>query len=180
MLQSLKILLRDKKFKNKNIVVMKNTTISLDTKVGDYTYIGFNCFITRSIIGRFCSIANNVSIGMGEHLIDEISTSSLFYQNAYKILTAKDCIIGNDVWIGVNSVIKRGVTIGDGAIIGANSFVNKDVEPYSIFGGVPAKLLKDRFSEKKKNMISKSKWWEHDLGAAKILINKLNIDTNIK
>ena len=72
----------------------------------------------------------------------------------------KPCIIGNDVWIGCNATILRGVTIGDGAIVAANAFVNKDVPPYAIVGGVPAKVLKYRFSE---NIITKLlhlKWWD--------------------
>ncbi|WP_293783992.1 CatB-related O-acetyltransferase [uncultured Pedobacter sp.] len=155
---------------------MNNTVISDDSEIGEFTYIGFNCFLTKATVGRYCSIANNVSIGMGEHLIDEVSTSSLFYNNAYETLTLKHCTIGNDVWIGVNAVIRRGVVIGNGAIIGANSFVNKDVPAYSIVGGIPAKKLKSRFTCDVIDKIEQSKWWLHDLEEAKQIIEKLKIN----
>ena len=164
-------------YKNK-IKVMSSAYISKDSVIGDYTYIGFNTFITKTVIGRYCSIANNVSIGHGEHSIEEIATSSLFYLNAYETLTKNDCKIGNDVWIGVGATIRRGVTIGDGAIIGANSFVNKDVKSFSVVGGVPAKFLKMRFSEKQIEIIHYSKWWLHDKTEARLIIEELKTKVN--
>ena len=71
-----------------------------------------------------------------------------------------DIIIGNDVWIGYGAVILSGVTIGDGAIIGTNALVTKDVPPYTIAGGIPAKPLKKRFSEEKISALMKIKWWD--------------------
>src|SRR6185369_4680479 len=94
--------------------------ISHDTVVGDWTFIGAGTAITKSVIGRYCSIATNCSIGMGEHLIDTVSTSVHFYpkDRARDILVQKDLSIGNDVWIAVDTIVRRGVKIGDGAIIG--------------------------------------------------------------
>jgi virginiamycin A acetyltransferase len=155
-------------------VIMPFTNISSDTIIGDYTYIGYNCNITKSKIGRYCSIANNVTIGAGEHLINEVSTSSLFYENAYETLTNASCVIQNDVWIGVNSVIRRGVNIGNGAIIGANSFVNKDVPAYAIVVGSPAKILKYRFEDDKIHFLTQSKWWEMKIEEARRFIKNLN------
>lgn len=152
---------------------MTNSLVSNDSQIGGYTYIGFNCCITKAKIGRYVSIANNVSIGLGEHDYNQISTSSYFYENAYEKLTAKECIIGNDVWIGVDSIIRRGVKIGDGAVIGANSFVNSDIPEYSIAVGNPAKVVKYRFSKEKIEMIRSSQWWNLDLKEAKKIIQQL-------
>ncbi len=159
---------------------MKNSIVSKDSDIGDYTYIGFNCFITKSTIGRYCSIANNVSIGMGEHRIKRVSTSTLFYEKPYEVLTEKNCIIGNDVWLGQNVVVRRGVTIGDGAIVGANSFVNKDVAAFSIVAGSPAKEIAKRFDDEKISAIKKSKWWEKDKEEAQKIINKLSAKYNFE
>ena len=84
-----------------------------------------------------------------------------------------DCEIGNDVWIGVNAVIKRGVKVGNGAVIGANSFVNKDVPDFAIVAGTPARIIKYRFEEEKRNKISVTNWWNKDLDEAKEIIKDL-------
>jgi virginiamycin A acetyltransferase len=159
--------------KPSDAVIMNSTMISSDSVVGDYTYIGYNCFITKAEIGRYCSIANNVSIGLGEHDLSEISTSSYFYDNAYEKLTEKKCIIGHDVWIGVDSIIRRGVKIGHGAVVGANSFVNSDVPDFAIVAGNPAKIIKYRFDQDQILKITKSNWWNHELEAAKSIFKEL-------
>lgn len=155
---------------------MPNARISTDSAIGDYTYIGYNCLITKATIGRYCSIADNVSIGPGEHDVKRASTSSLFYKSPYEELTKDEIIIGNDVWIGVNSVIRRGVKIGDGAVIGANSFVNKDVPAFEIYAGTPAKFIKNRFDQTTIEHIQRSQWWEKSCEEASPLIHKLNKD----
>lgn len=160
-------------FHNRHVEVQNNSIISSDSKIGDYTYVGYNTCISKSDIGKYCSIANNVSIGNGEHDINEISTSSLFYTNPYEKLTLKQCIIGNDVWIGVDAIIRRGVKIGNGAVIGANSFVNMDIPDFAIAVGNPARILRYRFSEKKISMINSSEWWNYKLAEAKIKIKEL-------
>jgi FkbM family methyltransferase len=160
-----------------NVQIMSGTQISADCQIGDYSYIGHNCFITKSTIGRYCSIANNVSIGQGEHDFNRISTSSIFYEYPYQELTRKACMIGNDVWIGVDAIIKRGVVIGDGAVIGANSFVNTDIPAYAVAAGSPAKILKFRFSPGKIAEIRKSSWWNYDLNDAKNIIRALEDHT---
>lgn len=155
--------------------IMQNSILSGKNEIGDYTYIGFNCIITKSSIGRYCSIANNVSIGIGEHKINRVSTSSVFYEEPFETLTQGECTVGNDVWIGSNSVIRRGVKIGNGAIIGANSFVNKDVNDFEIVGGVPAKHIRYRFNLNNIKLINESNWWYLDLESAKIKIKELEI-----
>ncbi|WP_298156728.1 CatB-related O-acetyltransferase [Flavobacterium sp.] len=152
---------------------MRGTLVSGENVIGEHTYVGFNCVITASSIGRYCSIANNVSVGVGEHKIHRVSTSSLFYARPFQTLTDGKCTIGNDVWLGSNVVVRRGVTIGDGAIVGANSFVNKDVKPFEIVGGIPARTIKMRFTDDKIRMIQESKWWEKNLEEAKVIIAHL-------
>lgn len=153
--------------------IQKGCIISPDSIIGKYTYIGFNTNITKSVIGNYCSIASLVSIGDGEHPLDDISTNSIFYEQSYATLTQKDCIIGNDVWIGTQSVIRRGVKIGDGAVVGANSFVNKDVPDFAVVAGSPARIIKYRFVEKIRSVIKESKWWELDIEYARKKIIKL-------
>lgn len=156
-----------------NIEVGKNTFIDQNCEIGSYTYIGKNCNITKSSIGRFCSIANNVSIGQGEHDLSQISTSSIFYKNSYEELTKNPCVIKNDVWIGMDTIILRGVIIENGAVIGANSVVTKNVPPFAIVAGSPAKIIRYRFDEKKQKEILDSSWWLKDLGGANALVKEL-------
>ena len=150
-------------------VVFKNVLLSNST-IGSHTYIQKNSTIFNAIIGKYCSIASNVSIGPGIHKIDGPSTHPSFYlrdaplQIKYvkidKFVPFKRTIIENDVWIGEGVIIIDGVKIGNGAIIAAGSIVAKDVEPYTIVGGVPAKLIKKRFDEITIDKLLKSKWWD--------------------
>lgn len=152
--------------------------VSMDSVIGRYCYIGYNTSITRTTIWNYSSIANNVSIGMGEHELDGVSTNSLFYDNQYEKLTSSPCVIWNDVWIGVDSIIRRGVTVGNGAVIGANSFVNQDVPPYAIVAWSPAKLIRYRFSEEKIKTIESSLWWNHDPHQAKDIFSKITKESH--
>lgn len=137
--------------------------------IGDYSYISYNCQINNVDIGNYCSIAKGVNIGLGYHPLNFISTSPIFYsiknplkrsfvkENKFK--DHKKTSVANDVWIGANSIILDGVSIGNGAIIAANSVVNKDVPPYTIVGGVPIKEIRKRFSQEIINSLNESKWW---------------------
>ena len=157
------------------IEIKKSSQVDSNSTIGDYTYVGERCTITRASIGRYCSIGNNVSIGPGEHDISTVSTSAYLYMGSgwYKELTKEEVTIGNDVWIGTDSIIRRGVTIGDGAVIGANSFVNRNVPPFAVVAGIPAKLIRYRFSKNKIDCIMQSKWWLLDLDKARIVVNEL-------
>lgn len=170
----LRRILRRLGFTNNKAQIMAGSSVDQHCQIGDHTYIGYNTFVTKSKIGRYCSIANNVTIGPGEHDMNLVSTNSLFYPNAYEKLTLKDITIGHDVWIGVNAVIRRGVTIGNGAVIGANAFVNTDVPAYAIFAGTPAKLIRMRFTSDKIDKIEKSKWWEQPPAQAQKIMESLN------
>jgi acetyltransferase-like isoleucine patch superfamily enzyme len=159
--------------KGNNIAILKGTYVSGDSEIGNNTYIGFNCLISKTVIGNYCSIASNVNIGHGEHPIENISTSTIFMDSPYEFLTRLECTIGNDVWIGVGSIIKRGVTIGNGAIIGANSFINKDVPPFSVVVGSPGKILRYRFDRDKIDKIVKTQWWNFAKDEAASIIKEI-------
>ncbi|WP_367143848.1 CatB-related O-acetyltransferase [Bdellovibrio bacteriovorus] len=133
------------------------------------SYLGVSCRVVDTKIGSFCSIANDCCIGLDTHSIDWVSTSPVFNKNREQIKTKYSkhefktrtvVSIGNDVWIGEKVVIKSGVTIGTGAIIGAGSVVTKDVPPYEIWGGVPAKCIRQRFPAELAEGLLKSRWWE--------------------
>ena len=126
------------------------------SKVGKYTYISARSGAVYAKIGNFCSIASNVGIGGGSHMLDAVSTSPVFNKGRNLFGTNfsniefspyKTTIIGNDVWIGNRALILQGVTIGDGAVVGAGSVVTKDVEPYTIVAGNPARVIRKRFDE---------------------------------
>ncbi len=149
---------------------IRNNVRFYDSSIGRYSYITRNCLVQSAEIGAFCSISEGCFIGMQSHPAEFVSTSPVFldggnylkknfaslkYQDTYKT------VIGNDVWIGANVLVKGGVHIGDGAIIAAGAVVTHDVPPYAIVGGVPAKLIRYRFSEDIIKKISDSKWWEY-------------------
>lgn len=157
-----------------HIVVGRSTQIDGSSSIGSYTYIGDRCSVTRACIGCYVSIGNNVSIGPGEHGLANMSTSSHFYENVYDELTKDDCIIESDVWIGVDAIVLRGVRVGLGAAIAANSVVTKDVPDYAVVAGVPARIIKYRFDEGKRNLLLASKWWMEDKQVAQSIFTKLN------
>ncbi|HCA43318.1 MAG TPA: chloramphenicol acetyltransferase [Bacteroidetes bacterium] len=164
---------------------LKNIIKNPNIIVGDFTYYDdfedvnnfeknvlyhFDFIGDKLIIGKFCAIASGVKFIMngGNHLTDSLSTYpfEIFGGEWKDAMNGKeypykgDTVVGNDVWIGYESVIMPGVKIGNGAIIGAKSVVTKDVEPYSVVAGNPAKEIKKRFSEEKIKRLQELKWWD--------------------
>lgn len=159
------------------IRIEAGTYVGKNVHIGRYTYIGKNNFINSSptdnptSIGRFCSIASNVTIGAGDHPSNWLSTSAFQYNSDDKLFRRLDfktlslekpqsVIIGNDVWIGSNAFIKAGVKVGDGAIIGAGAIVVKDVLPFAIVAGCPARLIRYRFDHQTIDQLLSLAWWE--------------------
>jgi len=163
---------------------------------GKYTYGSPNVLWmnddAKLVVGNFCSIASNVNIYLGgNHRKDFVTTYPFGHINQAKFnifdgkghpSTKGDVIIGNDVWIGSNVTIMSGVIIGDGAIIANNSHVVKNIEPYSLVGGNPAKLIKYRFTPEQIEKLLEIKWWFWDdekINKFTPLLCNNNIDTFI-
>lgn len=140
------------------------------SEIGRFSCLGYQCELVNCKVGGFCSIASNVYIGGAEHPIQWASTSSVFQKVAHSgpdkrfaelpLPQSKETFIGNDVWIGHRAIVKAGCRIGDGAVVGAGAVVTKDVPPYAIVAGVPAKVIKMRFSEDIIDKMIKIKWWD--------------------
>ncbi len=140
----------------------------VNTTMDRYSFCGYNCEIANCDIGSFCSIANGVIIGGGMHPIKWVSTSPVFYEGRDSVKTkfsthiremVKRTTIGHDVWVGQNVLIKQGVNIGTGAVIGMGSVVTKDVEPYEIVGGNPARVIRKRFDNDTIEGLLNLNWW---------------------
>lgn len=154
-----------------DVKLYKNVLIA-NTTVDDFSYIGVNSEVKNCSIGKFCAIAPGVKIGLGIHPIDKISTYPGFYSKKASgsisidydasVVEIKPISIGNDVWIGTNSLILDGITIGNGAVVAAGSVVTKDVKPYTVVGGVPAKIIKMRFKDEDIILLENFKWWNQD------------------
>ena len=153
----------------------------INCSCGCFTYIGNDSDLSYTKIGRFCSISRNVIVCRGNHPLHYITTHPSFYYDTSKQIGCTihkgaplydniyrypenenkyQVIIGNDVWIGSHVLILGGVVVGDGSVIAAGSVVTKDVEPYSIVGGNPARLIRKRFSSDVVEKLLEMKWWE--------------------
>lgn len=143
-------------------------SLVINSIMGRYSFCGYDCKIINTDIGAFCSIADGVVIGGAQHPIDWVSTSPVFYAGRDSVKKKfsefnrpqdKKSHIGNDVWIGERVIIKAGVSIGDGAVIGMGSVVTHDVKPYEIVAGIPAVVIKNRFKQDIVDDLMNLKWW---------------------
>lgn len=164
------ILIPYNKFKKNKIsyTVRLNGGILNKSVVGKYTYIGPNTVINGAQIGNYTSIAPGVQIGGMEHSLDWYSTSTVLSELCISNMKTS---IGNNVWIAANAVIKQGVSIGDGAVVGASAFVNIDVPENSIVVGVPAKIIKKRLNEEMLSKISSDNFWDKSPKEIKNILN---------
>ena len=172
-------------------IYVKPTIQNPNIVVGEFTYIAdseFESHVThfypwsrdRLIIGKFCQIASGVEFVMNDanHQMNAVSTFPFYTLEGWDMPVPEpsdmpfkgDTVIGNDVWIGQNAVILPGVHIGDGAIIGANSVVGTDVEPYTIAAGNPAKVLRKRFDAELTELMLEFKWWDKSVEEINSLI----------
>ena len=157
------------------VSINSGCTISSDCSILSYAYIGKNCRANYTLFSQYCSVGNNVTIGLGHHNLNKLSLSSVFYDNPYQEHVTKQTVLKADCWIGSNSIIMQGVTIGVGAVVGAGAVVTKDVDDFSIVVGVPAKFIRYRLSSEKRDKLLTSKWWcENPIIAQKIFNTILN------
>ncbi|MCR4806937.1 MAG: CatB-related O-acetyltransferase [Lachnospiraceae bacterium] len=172
-------------FLNKGSVLEGKNYIGRDTRlnnvrVGFGSYVNSRCDISNTRIGKYTSIGAGVTTELGSHPLDgrHVALHPAFYKkeaalgysyadkDTYKDMKYIDeaariqVVIGNDVWIGNNVSILEGVTIGDGAVVAAGSLVNKDIEPYGIYAGVPARKVKERFDTDDCARLLRLKWWD--------------------
>lgn len=162
---------------------MENSSSVFSMGAFSYSYSPFS--VNRHItVGRYCSLSSEVTIMLGQHPIDWISSAAVMYNGGNMLADAfkamrKDfpgvkvpefdpwrcdpVYIGNDVWIGQNVKIKPGVTIGNGAVVGTNSLVLHDVEPFTVVGGTPARVIKVRFNQKLIDRINELEWWRYNV-----------------
>jgi virginiamycin A acetyltransferase len=193
----------------KSFCYIKSVVTNPNIIVGDYSYYddsedgpeSFEKHVThhydfigdKLIIGKFCSIAKGVEFVMNgaNHMLDSLTAYPFEIIDEFKGLSRPfgqrgnkgDTIVGNDVWIGQNAVIMPGVHIGDGAIIGANAVVAKDIPPYGIAVGNPAKVKRYRFDKENIDLLLKLKWWDKDIEVIKEIVPYIsdnNIESSIK
>lgn len=189
-----------------------NTTVSPDSTFSEYTHIFDGSIVNSSHLGRFSkvigaklsntqagafvSLAPRCKVGGGgDHPLDQVSHHSLFYshdvkQHAHLVLSkfdrfpedVKRTVIGNDVWIGSDAVIKHGVHVGDGAVVAAGAVVVKNVPPYAIVGGVPAKLIRYRHSPELREVLIESQWWHWPIPALQVISDEFdrNVPLSLK
>ena len=141
-----------------------------NSSIGKRTSIGTNTRIMDAKIGAYCSISWNCSIGAADHPIDRLSGHAFAFQPRFGIVDrsmeiagnepTKETIVGNDVWIGCNAIVRSGVTIGNGAVIGAGSIVLEDVPDYAVVVGAPARIIKYRFPEEERTALADLPWWD--------------------
>jgi acetyltransferase-like isoleucine patch superfamily enzyme len=179
---SLNCIITDSKFGQNNFLG-ENVSL-INSSIGDYSYVNRNSKLRNTKMGKFCSIGPNVQIILGKHPFDYVSSHPVFYSNNKPFPTFAELnyikeygnvTIGNDVWIGEGVLIPSGVKIGNGAVVTARAVVTKDVEPYTVVGGVPAKLIKSRFDYDTVQQIEQSEWWNWDddrLRASHIMFHK--------
>lgn len=158
----------------KGVLIRRGVKVYRNVYIGDHTFINEDTRIdpNTASIGKFCSISHNVKIGLGPHPLAFFTTSPLFYEkqrglvntNLYDEFAAKGYTrVGHDVFIAANAIIVAGVTIGHGAVVAAGSVVTRDVAPYAVVAGVPARVIRYRFDDTTIARLLASEWWNMDI-----------------
>lgn len=141
-----------------------------DSHIGKYSRIGINCQLRYADIGNFTAIGKDSVLGLGQHPTDYLTSHSIFYKKGnwgwhddwiapVEFEDNKRIHIGNDVWIGRHCMIMDGVTIGDGVTVAAGAIVTKDIPPFAVVGGVPAKVIKYKFPQEIIDRLEEIQWW---------------------
>ena len=149
----------------------------IDSTIGKHSYCGYDCAIFNAKIGNFCAISSNVVIGGANHPVGWASVSPVFYRGRNGMtrkltdhefdFVPPETVIGSDVWIGHGALIKGGLNIGNGAVVGMGSVVTKDVPDYAVVAGNPAEFIRMRFDEETVRELLRMRWWEETDGEIK-------------
>lgn len=147
---------------------LESGTSFVDSEIGRHSFCGYDCDVYRAHIGAFTSIANGVVLGGARHPMEWVGMSPVFYAgrdsvkekfSEHLLANPPEVRVGNDVWIGRSAIVLGGVAIGDGAVVGAGSVVTKNVPPYAIVAGNPARIIRYRFEESIVRELEAVQWW---------------------
>ncbi|MDD6094436.1 MAG: DapH/DapD/GlmU-related protein [Clostridia bacterium] len=167
------------RFEGKNFI--GRDTVAVSSSLGYGSYISYGSDIQHTKIGRYTCVGPHVRVAIGQHPTRKlVSVSPYFYSvnppfgETYakeqtfeeRLYADKEkefsVVLGNDVWIGAGAILLEGITVGDGAVVAAGAVVTKDVPPYAVVGGVPAKFIRNRFEKSETEFLKDFKWWEKD------------------
>ena len=159
--------------------VSRGVEVGEQVVVGDYSYLNCGAIVGSGSIGRFCSIGPYAMIGLPEHPLQYLSTSPVLYGMGNLLGGPKASenysrppLIGSDVWIGAFAVVRQGVHVGHGAVIGAGAVVTRDVDAYQIVAGVPARPIRQRFDSGTIQELLQMRWWERSTAGLQALTGR--------